>query len=92
MSDWKADLAALIAETRALTRTLNDSVEQPRPQPRETVQRIGLDPIDWGGPEREEIRKRVESFKANQQRFIREREAYAASVLTRMRSGDDTKR
>ena len=92
MSDWKADLDALVAETRALTRTLNDGVAQPRPQPRETVERIGLDPIGWGSADREEIRKRVESFRANQQRFIREREAYAASVLIRMRSGDDTKR
>jgi len=34
--------------------------------------------------EREEIRERVASFKAHQQRFIRERENYASSQWNRM--------
>jgi hypothetical protein len=84
MGDWKADLDALVAETRAFTIAVNDWAAQPHPPPRETVQ--GLDPIDWGGPEREEIRKRVENFKAHQQRLAREREGYATSVLRSLRS------
>jgi hypothetical protein len=34
--------------------------------------------------EREDIRQRVANFKAHQQRFIREREDYAASEWNRM--------
>jgi hypothetical protein len=48
------------------------------------VERVGLKPMDWGGPEREEISRRVANFKAHQQRFMREREDYAASVLKGM--------
>jgi len=55
-----------------------------------------LEPMKWGGSEREEIRKRVATFKANQQRFTREREDYAVSTLTRAQGGitaqDDPKR
>jgi hypothetical protein len=86
MADWKADLDALVAATSAFANTMNDRAAQPLPQPRETIQRVELAPIDWGGPEREEIRKRVETFKAHQQRFAREREDYAASVLRSVRS------
>jgi hypothetical protein len=79
---WKADLDALVTETWAFTGTLIDSVTQPCLQPRETIQRIGL----GGSPEREEIRKRIETFRAHQRRFNREREDYAASVIRNMRS------
>src|ERR1700737_1586362 len=43
-----------------------------------------LEPMKWGGSGREEIRKRVATFKANQQRFTREREDYALSTLMRV--------
>jgi hypothetical protein len=43
-----------------------------------------LEPMKWGGSEREEIGKRVATFKANQQRFTREREDYALSTLMRV--------
>jgi hypothetical protein len=43
-----------------------------------------LEPMNWGGSEREEIRKCVATFKANQQRFTREREGYALSTLMRV--------
>jgi hypothetical protein len=36
--------------------------------------------------QREQIKKCVENFRAHQQRLIREREAYAASVLLRMQA------
>jgi hypothetical protein len=54
----------------------NETAEQPR-----------LEPMKWGGSEREEIRRRVANFKAHQQRFTREREDYAASTLIRVQEG-----
>jgi hypothetical protein len=54
----------------------NEATEQPR-----------LEPMKWGGSEREEIRRRVANFKAHQQRFTREREDYAASTLMRVQGG-----
>lgn len=47
---------------------------------------MGLDPLDWGGSEREEIKKRVADFRAHQERFMKEREEFAVSVLRSMRS------
>jgi hypothetical protein len=80
MADWKPDLDAIVNETMALAK----GISHERPLPREMVERVGLKPLDWGGPEREEISRRVANFKAHQQRFIRDREDYAASVLKRM--------
>src|SRR3982074_2598942 len=54
----------------------NETAEQPR-----------LEPIKWGGSEREEIRQRVATFKAHQQRFTREREDYARPTLMRVQAG-----
>jgi hypothetical protein len=54
----------------------NETAEQPR-----------LEPMKWGGSEREAIRRRVATFKAHQQRFTREREDYAASTLIRVQKG-----
>lgn len=79
--DWKAQLDALVTETKAHTEALNWEAERPRAQPREAVERIGLNPLDYGGSERDEIRKRVENFRKHQDRFSREREEYAASIL-----------
>src|ERR1700736_6860990 len=52
----------------------DDTAEQPR-----------LEPMKWGGSEREEIRQRIATFMAHQQRFTRERENYALSTLMRVR-------
>jgi hypothetical protein len=49
------------------------------------AERPRLEPMNWGGPQREEIRQRVSNFKAQQQRLIREREAYATSTLKKMK-------
>ena len=54
----------------------DENAEQPR-----------LEPMKWGGSEREEIGKRIATFKANQQRFTREREDYALSTLMRVLGG-----
>lgn len=81
MSEWKSELDALVAENMAFVNSLEVKAERPRPQPREAVERVGLKPLDYGGNERDEIRKRVESFKKHQERFTREREEFAASML-----------
>ena len=52
--------------------------------PRTVVEPSRMVSVNWMESEREEIRHRVANFKAHQQRFIREREDYAASVFKRM--------
>lgn len=84
--DWKAQLNALVTETKAYTESLNWEAGRPRAQPPEVVERIGLNPLDYGGSERDEIRKRVENFRKHQERFSREREEYAASILRILRT------
>jgi hypothetical protein len=79
MTDWKSDLDALVDETKAFPRTVRR--EQPAT---DLVERPRLQPMNWGGPQREEIRQRVSNFKAHQQRLIRERGDYAASTLRRV--------
>ncbi|WP_375791472.1 hypothetical protein ACE102_47125 (plasmid) [Bradyrhizobium sp. vgs-9] len=87
MHDWKSELDALVAETMAFAKAMKVEIELPRPQRKEIVERGGLSvPVsDHGASERDEIRKRVESFKAHQERFMREREEYADSLLRRIR-------
>jgi hypothetical protein len=53
----------------------------------ETAEQPRLEPVKWGGSEREEIGKRVATFKAHQLRFTREREDYAVSTLMRVQGG-----
>jgi hypothetical protein len=50
----------------------------------ETAEQPRFEPMKWGGSAREEIRKRVATFKAHQQRFTQEREDYALSTLRRV--------
>lgn len=83
MHDWKSELDALVAETTAFARSLKVEIELP--QPKEVVEQGTPSVPDNGGGERDEIRKRVESFKAHQERFMREREEYADSLLRRIR-------
>jgi hypothetical protein len=80
MVNWKADPNSLIEETMALAKSVRvepsipHTVVEPNPMP----------PVNWMESEREDIRQRVANFKAHQQRFIREREDYAASEWNRM--------
>ncbi|MCD9824062.1 hypothetical protein [Bradyrhizobium japonicum] len=85
MYDWKSELDALVAETMAFTRSLKVEIEPPRPQPKEVAERVEYSEPGYGVSERDQIRKRVESFKAHQERFMREREEYADSLLRRIR-------
>jgi hypothetical protein len=82
MSDWKTDLDALVEETMAFSR----SVRFGPTMPRTIVEPIRMPSVNWMESEREEIGHRVANFKAHQQRFIREREDYAASEFMRMRA------
>lgn len=84
MHDWKSELDALVAESMAFARSLKEQIEWSRPQPKEVVEQSASSAPDYGGGERDEIRKRVESFKAHQERFMREREEYADSLLRRV--------
>jgi hypothetical protein len=79
MTNWKADLDALIDETMAFAKRIH--VEPPMPR---TIVEPNRMPVNWDKSEREEIGERVANFKAHQQRFMREREDYAASALRRM--------
>jgi hypothetical protein len=60
--------------------------DPPQPLSDQTVDRHRLQPMKWGGPEREEIRQRVAAFKAHQERLIREREGYAVLTLGKMKA------
>jgi hypothetical protein len=80
MTDWKADLDAFIDETMAFAKRIHVGP----PLPRTIVEPNRIPPINWNKSEREEIAERVANFRAHQQRFMKEREAYAASTLNRM--------
>ena len=80
MTNWKADLDALVEEAMAFTK--NISVQPP--MPRTVIEPNRMLPVNLNNSERDEIRQRVANFKAHQERFAREREDYAASQLKRM--------
>jgi len=79
MTNWKADLEALVEETMAFTKNIR--VEPP--MPRTVVEPNRMPPVNLNS-ERDEIRQRVANFKAHQERFAREREHFAASQLNKM--------
>jgi hypothetical protein len=81
MTNWQADLDALVQETMALTK----SVRVERPILRAVVEPNRMLALSLKNSERDQIRQRVANFKAHQERFAREREDYAASLLERMR-------
>ena len=81
MTNWQADLDALVQETMALTK----SVRVESPIPRAIVDPTRMPALNLNNSERDQIRQRVANFKAHQERFAREREDYAASLLERMR-------
>jgi hypothetical protein len=53
--------------------------------PRAVVEPNRMQPVNLNSSERGEIRQRVANFKAHQERFARDREDFAASLLKRMR-------
>jgi hypothetical protein len=80
MTNWKSDLDALIDETMAFAKRIRAAP----PMPRTVVEPNRMPPVTWTVSAREEIGHRVANFKAHQQRFAREREDYAASILKRI--------
>jgi hypothetical protein len=80
MTDWKADLDALVRESMAFTTSI--AVEPP--MPRTIVEPNRMPPVNLNNSERQEIRHCVSNFKVHQERFAREREDYAASQIKRM--------
>ena len=91
MSDWQAELDALIKQSTTFANSINSEIGTPRASAQQAVTLIELAPLaNRHDPGREEIRKRVASFKAYQQRLIRDREEYAASVLRRLRAPQDS--
>jgi hypothetical protein len=79
MLDWKANLETFIEQTTAFTNSVRIGS-----MPRTVVEPNHLPPVNWTGSEREEISRRVASFRAHQERFMRDREDYAASEFKRM--------
>jgi hypothetical protein len=81
MTDWRADLDALVQETMALTKSIRAEPPMPRAvvEPSQTLPAANLN-----RSERDEIRQRVSNFRAHQERFAREREEFAVSLLKRM--------
>jgi hypothetical protein len=89
MTDWKAELDALVQESMVLAKSIRVEPAAPRaiiepPVPRNIVEPNRLPPVSPPKSERDEIRERVSNFKAHQERFAREREEFAASLLKRI--------
>jgi len=80
MSNWKADLDALVEETMAFTKSIT---VQP-PMPRAVIEPNRILPVNLNRSERDEIQQRVASFRAHQERCARAREDFAASLLKRI--------
>lgn len=90
-SDWKANRDALIEETMAFVANVNQSTSSLN------LNTSGVRPANEGRPvaetlqppqaikfidsERAAMKQRVKSFKAHQERLIREREAFANAAL-----------
>ena len=82
MADWKTELNAFVEETTAFAKRLR--VEPP--MPRTIVEPNRMPPVNRVESEREEIRQRVADFRAQQQRFIMEREDSASSEWKRIQA------
>jgi hypothetical protein len=80
MTNWKADLDALVKESIAFAK----SIPVEPPIPRTIVEPNRMPPVNLNNSERDEIRERVSNFKAHQERFARERVDFAASQMKRM--------
>jgi hypothetical protein len=78
MTDWKADLDAMVQESIAFGKSI------PIAKPRTIVEPNRTPPVDLNSSERQEIRQRISDFRAHQERFARERDDFAASQLKRM--------
>jgi hypothetical protein len=81
MINWQAELDALMQETMRLTKSAGVEPLIPR----DVIEPHRMSPVNLNTSERDQIRQRVANFKAHQERFAREREDFAASLLKQMR-------
>jgi hypothetical protein len=81
MTNWQAELDALMQETMRLTKSAGVEPVIPRA----VIEPNQMSPGTLNNSERDQIRQRVANFKAHQERFAREREDFAASLLKEMR-------
>jgi hypothetical protein len=80
-----ADIKSLLAKTPAVAQAPAEaSTELPREAPREISRPASLAHPDLREDFQSEIRARVASFRANQERFNREREAYCSATMARV--------
>jgi hypothetical protein len=101
MHSWKKDLDALVEQTiafaRAVTKEVKPQIVDPGQDQAETVPQDSTSqpagdetPIrKTASNEREEIGRRLASFKAHQEKWTRDREEYANSMLDRIRPSKD---
>jgi hypothetical protein len=98
---WKKDLEALIKQTKALvapsveaTQPEHIAAETKPTSPAEKFDAPAqpfrltppLEPMQWRPISRDEIKQRVATFKAHQQKFERDREDYCLQTLARTRA------
>ena len=81
MTNWQAELDVLMQETLRLTKSAGVEPLIPRA----VIEPLRTSPVNLNSSERDQIRQRVSTFKAHQERFAREREDFAASLLQKMR-------
>jgi hypothetical protein len=79
VTDWKTDRNPLVDNGMAFAEAVPGEASA-----QDLADRPRLEPMNWGGPQREEIRQRVSNFKAHHQRLTKEREDYANSTLKKM--------
>src|SRR6266849_1560994 len=99
--NWKQDLDTLIESTMAFAKDVERQTIRELPVAMRTVEQALADtskPIlppatitsmGWPGSERDEIRQRVNSFKAHQEKMAREREDYYLQVKAKMLASVD---
>jgi hypothetical protein len=100
MKNWKQDLDALIESTMAFAKAVNPqsipdlpvamrTAEQAPPETPNPIPPIpDIAPIVLPTSERDEIRQRVNNFKAHQEKMAREREDYYLQMRARMMTRD----
>jgi hypothetical protein len=90
---WQEDRDALVEQTMTFVKNARDQHVKFKPNPGIVAQVFAeapkpvaaFAPMIWPISEREEIKQRVASFKAIQQRVQREREDYCARTLAKAR-------
>jgi hypothetical protein len=100
MASWKAEIDALVSETMALAKRRLPTVSPADSPPNrdtlleqavtlanqvvknDTIGPTGIPPL---AVQREQISRRVQLFRAHQQRLAKDREDFASSIVNRMR-------